>query len=83
MGGGHKLVFIACLKKVELGAIALEDIVDNIFKFVEISRKFSKRVENGVGKGEIAHHKQFLLLLQFSKDLYCRHINTQVCLGKS
>ena len=31
------------------------------FKFDENSRKFSKRVENTVGKGEIACYNQFLL----------------------
>ena len=34
------------------------------FKFDENSRKFSKRVENTVGKGEIARYKQFLLFPQ-------------------
>ena len=34
------------------------------------SRKFFKRVENTVGKGEIAHYKQFLLFSQcFQKTL--------------
>ena len=37
---------------------------DDNFKFDENSRKFSKRVENTVGKGEIAHYKQFLLFPQ-------------------
>ena len=35
-----------------------------IFKFDENSRKFSKRVENTVGKGEIARYEQFLLFPQ-------------------
>ena len=43
------------------------------FKFDEKSRKFFKRVENTVGKGEIAHYEQFFLFpTVFSKDLYCR-----------
>ena len=33
-------------------------------KFDENSRKFSKRVENTVGKGEIARYEQFLLFPQ-------------------
>ena len=32
-----------------------------ILRFDENGRKFSKRVENTVGKVEIAHYKQFLL----------------------
>ena len=32
--------------------------------FEENGRKFTKRVENTVRKGEIAHYKQFLLLPQ-------------------
>ena len=38
----------------------LKEFTDN-FKFVKNSRKFSKRVENTVGKAEIAHNEQFLL----------------------
>ena len=34
------------------------------FKVDENGRMFSKRVENTVGKGEIAHYEQFLLFLQ-------------------
>ena len=53
----------------------------NNFNFNENARNFSKRVENTVGKGEIAHYEQFLLFPEFSKDLYCRHIKTKACLG--
>ena len=35
----------------------------SIFKFDENSIKFSKTVENTVGKEEIVHYKQFLLFL--------------------
>ena len=41
----------------------LKQIAD-IFKFDENSKKFSKRVENTVGKGEIARYEQFLLFPQ-------------------
>ena len=34
---------------------------DDNYKFNENSRKLSKRVENTVGKGEIAHYEKFLL----------------------
>ena len=42
----------------------LKQSADNSFKFDENSRKFSKRVENTVGKGEIARYEQFLLFPQ-------------------
>ena len=42
----------------------LKQSAEDIFKFDEISRKFSKRVENTVGKGEIARYEQFLLFPQ-------------------
>ena len=42
--------------------------------------EFSKRVENTVGKGEIAHYEQFLHFSQCF--LKCRHIKTRACLGK-
>ena len=59
------------------------EFADNNFKFNEIRRKFSKWVENTVGKGEIACYEQFLLFPLFSKDLSCRHLKTRACLGKS
>ena len=39
-------------------------VADDNFKFDKYGRKFSKRVENTVGKGEIARYEQFLLFLQ-------------------
>ena len=38
-----------------------EEFVDDNFKLYEKGRKLSKRVENTVGKGEIARYEQFLL----------------------
>ena len=42
----------------------LKQFADDNFKLDENSRKFCKRVENTVGKGEIARHEQFLLFPQ-------------------
>ena len=42
----------------------LKEFADDNFQFDESDRKFSKRVENTVGKGEIAHYEQFLLFPQ-------------------
>ena len=42
----------------------LKESADNNFKFHKNSRKISKRVENTVGKGEIARYEQFLLFPQ-------------------
>ena len=39
-------------------------MADDNFKFDGNGRKISKRVENTVGKGEIAHYEQFLLYPQ-------------------
>ena len=52
------------------------------FKVDENGRKFFKRIENTVGKGEIARYEQFLLFAVFSKDLHGRHVKTRACLGK-
>ena len=40
------------------------EFADDNFKFDENGRKVSKRVENTVGKGEIARYEQFLLFPQ-------------------
>ena len=38
----------------------LKELADDNFRFDENGRKLSKRVENTVGKGEIARYEQFL-----------------------
>ena len=42
----------------------LKDFADDKFEFGEKGRKFPKRVENIVGKGEFAHYDQFLFFTQ-------------------
>ena len=47
-----------------LDSFKLKEFADDNFKFDEKGRKLSKRVENTVGKGEIAPYEQFLLFPQ-------------------
>ena len=47
-----------------LDSSKLKEFADDNFKFDENGRKLSKRVENTVGKGEIARYEQFLLFSQ-------------------
>ena len=42
----------------------MKELADDNFKFNENGKTFSKRVENTVGKGEIAPQEQFLLFPQ-------------------
>ena len=51
-------------KRQILDSSKLKKFADDIFKFHEKGRKFSKRDENIVGKGEIARNEQFLLFTQ-------------------
>ena len=61
----------------------LKDFADDNFKVDENGGKFFKRIENTVGKGEIARYEQFLLFAQcFQKDLHDRQVKTRACLGK-
>ena len=69
-------------KRQILDSSNLKEFADDNFNFDENGRKFSKPVENTVGKGEIARYEQFLLFPVFSKDLYCKHVKTRACLGK-
>ena len=39
----------------------MKEFADDNFKLYENARKFSSKVQNTVGKGEIAHYEQFLL----------------------
>ena len=48
-------------KRQILGSSKLKEFADDSIKFDENDRKFSKRAENTVGKGEIARYEQFLL----------------------
>ena len=57
-------------KQQILDSSKLKEFADDNFKFDKNDKKFSKRVENTLGKGEIAHYKQFLLFpTVFAKDL--------------
>ena len=51
-------------KQQILDSSKLKDFADDSFKLVENGGKFSERVENTVGKGEIAHYEQFLIFPQ-------------------
>ena len=53
-----------------LDSSKLEEFADDNFKFDKNGSLLSKRVENIVGKGEIAHYKQFLLYPVFSKACF-------------
>ena len=57
----------------------LKEFADNNVKFNENGRKFSKRVENTVGKGEIARYEQFLLFPQCFRRLVWQTRKTQAC----
>ena len=69
-------------KRQILNYSKLKDLADDSIKFDENGIKFSKQVENIVGKGGIAHYEQFLLFPQCFQDLNCRHVKTRACLGK-
>ena len=43
----------------------MKEFADDNSKFAENGRQFFKRVENTVGKREIAYYVQFLLFLQY------------------
>ena len=43
----------------------LKEFADDNFEFKENGGKFHRRIENTVGKGEIARYEQFLLFPQY------------------
>ena len=67
-----------------LDSSKLKELAEDNFEFDENGRKFFKRVENTVGKGEITRQEQLLLFPQCFQncDIYCRHVETRACLGK-
>ena len=61
----------------------LKEFADHNFNFDENGRKFFKRVENTVRKGEIARFEQISpFLTVFSKRLMLQTRKNSACLGK-
>ena len=48
----------------------LKEFADDSLEFDENGRKFTKRVENTLGKGELAHYELFLLFQQCFQETY-------------
>ena len=69
-------------KQQILDSSKLKEFADDNFKFDENGRKFSKRVENTVGKEEIAHYEQFLLLPQRFQKTCTADTKNQGLFGK-
>ena len=65
-----QLLFNPLSRRQILDSSKLEQFAEDNFKFHENGRKLSKRVENTVGKGEIARHEQFLLFRQCFQKAY-------------
>ena len=63
------LLFPQCFQKACIPGASKGVIVWEWAKIDGNRSKFSLRIENAVGKGEIAHYEQFLLFPVFSRDL--------------
>ena len=59
-----------------------EGLPNKTFKFDENGRKFSKGIQNTVGKGEIAHNEQFLLFPQCFQKICATDKKNQGLFGK-
>ena len=60
----------------------LKEFADENFELDENGRKFFKRVENTVGKGEIARYEQFLLFPRCFQKIYTAARKNQGLFGK-
>ena len=60
----------------------LKEFADDNLKFDGRGRKFSKRVENTVGKGNCSLRAISPFPTVFSKDVYSKHVKTWGLLGK-
>ena len=70
-----------CTRRQILDSSKLKEFADDNFKFDETGRKLSKRVENTVGKGEIARYEQFLLFPQCFQKTLPRGVKICHCVG--
>ena len=59
-----KLKALTHYQTTDFRLFKMKEFADDNFKFDKNERKLSKRVENTVGKGEIARYEQFLLFPQ-------------------
>ena len=67
----HRTKYLTHYRRQILDSSELKDFADDNLKFDKNGRKLSKRVENTVGKGEIARYEQFLLFPQcFQKTCF-------------
>ena len=60
----------------------MKEFADDNFRFVENGIGFCKKLENIVGKGEIAHYKQFLLFPQCFQSLVLQTYKKKAWFGK-
>ena len=66
-----------------LDSSKLKELVDDNFKFDENGRKFSKWVQNTVGKKRNCSLRAISpFSTWFSKDSYCRHVKNKACFEK-
>ena len=57
-------------KRQNLDSSNLKEFADDKFEFDENGRRYSKRVENSAGKGEIGRYEHFLLFPQYFQNIY-------------
>ena len=69
-------------KRQILDSSKLKEFADDFFNFDESGKKFSKRVENTVGKGETDRYEQFLLSQSVFKRLVLQTRKNQDLFGK-
>ena len=69
-------------KTTILDSSKLKEFAEDNFKFDENGRNFSKRVDNIVGKGEIARYEQFLFSHSVFKSLVLQTRKYQGLFGK-
>ena len=60
----HCVIWLTLPQTTSFRILHLKEFADDNFEFDENGRKFSKLLENTVGKGEIARCEQFLLFPQ-------------------
>ena len=78
----HHITVVLVTLSQNLDSSKFKDFVDDNSKFDENHEKFSKWVENTVGKGEIAHYEQFLLFPQCFQKIYTANFSFSHCVSK-
>ena len=75
----HDTLMLTLSGKTDFGLFYTRRVCRQQFQFYENGRKFSKQVENTVGKREFSHNEQFFLFPQCFQNTWTADTQNKAC----